>query len=236
MSSNIAVIEHPITKHCPLLTAGDLTPQTLLLAENAFNEFFIAKGTAKEEEVKLILGAFKDVHIQDWIATDRERLLTLTFSTSMAELRKNFLPSDWVDTICIQLLGMRMSRNTRFWDFAQEVRALNIVLRGTPSHLDDFTLRNHLEAHLELSLQSECSREELYKITILKDWIKRVKKIDERLTVEKKRYREFFNEESNLRASKRPALGISRVPNAPSQTNQPASTSAQKPFTRTQIN
>ena len=90
MTSNLAIVEHPVTKHCPVLTGGDLTPQTLLLAENAFNEFFIAKNVPKEDEVKLILEAFKDVHIRDWIATDRERLLKLTFDEFMAELHTNF--------------------------------------------------------------------------------------------------------------------------------------------------
>jgi hypothetical protein len=51
---------------------GNRTQQMLLLAENAFNEFFIAKAIPKENKVKLILGAFKDVHICDWIATDHE--------------------------------------------------------------------------------------------------------------------------------------------------------------------
>ena len=63
MSSHTATVEHPVMKHCPIVTGGDLTPQTVLILENAFNEFFIAKNVAKEDEVKLILGAFKDVHV-----------------------------------------------------------------------------------------------------------------------------------------------------------------------------
>ena len=212
MSSNLATVEHPVTKHCPIITGGDLTPQTLLLAENTFNEFFIAKGVPTEDEIKLILGTFKDVHIRDWIATDRERLLGLTFSEFMSEVRTNFLPSDWVESVRMSLLGMRMTRNTKFWDYAQGVRALNIVLRGTASYLEEPTLRNQLEAGLETGLQSECAREELYKLTTLKEWIERVRKIDEHLAFERKRYREIFTEESNLRASKPPALGTSRGP------------------------
>jgi hypothetical protein len=48
----------------------DLTLKTLLLAENAFNKFFIAKTIAAEDQVKMILGAFEDIHICHWIATD----------------------------------------------------------------------------------------------------------------------------------------------------------------------
>ena len=113
------------------------------------------------------------------------------------------------------LLGMRMTKNMHFWDFAQDVRALNIVLRGTSSHMDNSLLRNQLEAGLEPALQAECSREGLCAVTTLKDWIEHVKKVDERLTFDRKRYREIFIEESAIRASKRPALGNSRLPNAP---------------------
>ena len=232
MSSNLSTVEHPVTKHCPILTGGELTPQTLLLAENAFNEFFIAKNVSKDDEVKLILGAFKDVHIRDWIATDRERLLTLTFDLFMSELRTNFLPTDWVESVRMSLLGMRMTRNMKFWDFAQSVRALNIVLRGTPSHLGESALQNQLEAGLEHGLQAECAREELYKLATLKEWIERVRKIDERLNFEKKRYREIFAEESNLRANKRPALGTSRVTNTNSSQTPASASSTQKSFTR----
>jgi hypothetical protein len=65
MAPNTASIKHSITKHCPVVTGGNLTPQLLLLAENAFEEYFITKMVIKEDQVKLILRAFKDVHIQD---------------------------------------------------------------------------------------------------------------------------------------------------------------------------
>lgn len=118
------------------------------------------------------------------------------------ELRKAFLPSDWVENTQMALLGMRMSKNTCFWEFTQDVRALNIVLKGTPSHLADSMLCNQLEAGLEPSLQAECSCEGLSAITTLKEWIEQVKKIDEHFHFEKKRYREIFAEESNMRALK----------------------------------
>jgi hypothetical protein len=225
----MATVKHAITKHCPIVTGGDLTLQILLLTENTFNKFFIAKAIVKEEGVKVILGAFKDVHIRDWITTDCECLLKLTFLEFMAELHTNFLPSDWVESICISLLGMRMTRNTRFWNFAQEVRALNIVLRGTPSHLGDSALQNQLKAGLEASLQSECTRKELYKLSTPKEWIEQVWKIDERLSIEQKKYQDIFNEESNLCASKHSVLGTSCIPNT-SNNNNTSSSSTSKPF------
>ena len=105
-----------------------------------------------------------------------------------------------------------MTRNTRFWTFAQDVHALNIVLRGTSSHLGDAALRNKLKVGLETSLQSEVAWEELYKLPTLKEWIEQIRKIDKCLTTERKRYREIFVEESNLHANKHPALGNSGLP------------------------
>ena len=203
----------------------------ILLAENTFNEFFIAKNVEKADQVKLILGMFKDAHICNWISTDCERLLKLSFEEFIAELRTNFLPTDWVDTIRISLLGKTMSPNTKFWDYAQEVRALNIVLHGTPSYLEEQALGNHLEAHLEPTLQLECIRNKLYKVTTLKEWIKHICKINEWLTIERKQYHDIFMEESNLCANKHPTLGSSHIPNATANSNMPSSSSTQKPFT-----
>ena len=92
-------------------------------------------------------------------------------------------------------------------------------------------LHNHLEAHLEPTLQSECIRNELYKVTTLKAWIKHVRKINEWLTIERKQYHDIFVEESNLHANKHPALGPSCIPNATANSNTSSSSSTQKPFT-----
>ena len=215
-TSSYASVKHALVKHCPVLTAGSITPQTMLLFENACNEFFISKSIDDDDRVKNILGAFKDVHVRDWVASERRSLLLLTFEDFMSELRKNFLPEDWVEDVRADLLGMRLKKGGNFFHWAQEMKALNIVLRGSPSHLDDATLRNQMEAALHSELRTACSREEIHKITDLKPWIERVKKVDERLESEKKRYREIFAEESS-RSSKRPALAnYSRTANTTS--------------------
>ena len=61
----------------------------------------------------------------------------------------------------------------------------------------------------------------------LKERIKRVRKIDERLNVECKCYQEIFAEETS-HANKHPALGTSRSTNTPNA----SSSSTQRPFTR----
>jgi hypothetical protein len=113
-------------------------------------------------------------------------LLALTFEKFIEELQVNFPPSDWVETMCISLLGMRMACNTWFWDCAPEVCTLNMVLHGTLFHLAETALKNQLEAGLKSALQAECANEELYKMTSVKEWIEQVQKIDEHLTSERK--------------------------------------------------
>ena len=48
---------------------------------------------------------------------------------------------------------------------------MNIVLRGTDSHLSDTALRNQLEAVLDPSLRNYCFREKLNKVLVLRDWV-----------------------------------------------------------------
>ncbi|KAF8176500.1 hypothetical protein BJ912DRAFT_930713 [Pholiota molesta] len=205
MPSSNATVEHSVTKHCPVLTAGDIHPKVLVDLSDAHNEYFIAKDIAEADKVKKILGGFKDVHIRDWISCERDRLIALSYKDFMAEVRANYLPADWEETVRTQILGMRMSKDVKFWDWAQEMRALNIVLRNTDSHLSETALRNQLEAALEPNLRSYCFREKLNKKTVLKDWVLAVKDADEKLKDDRKRSREIFNEESS-RAAKRPAM------------------------------
>jgi hypothetical protein len=206
MSSNIAFVEHPVTKHCLILTTGDVSPKALVNLVDAHNKYFIAKDIDDKDKVKKILGRFKDVHIRDWIASDRERLLTLDYSAFMGKLHTNYLPADWEDNVHTEILSMKMDKNAKFWDWCQSMRALNIVLRGTPSHLSDTALRNHLEANLEPSLRLYCVHKKLGKVTALKDWIAAVKEADEKLKDDRKCSRENFREEAALRAAKCPAL------------------------------
>ena len=74
------------------------------------------------------------------------------------------------------LLGMRMSKNIHFWEFSQDVWTLNIILRGTLSHLNKSSLCSQLEASLEPSLQTECIHEGLSTVASLKEWIEHTSK------------------------------------------------------------
>ena len=49
MSTTLATVNHPITKHCPILSAGDVNPKSLVDLEDAHNEYFITKEVVDSE-------------------------------------------------------------------------------------------------------------------------------------------------------------------------------------------
>ena len=147
----------------------------------------------------------------------------------MAELRENYLPPDWEESVRTQILGMQMRKSVKFWDWSQEMHTLNIVLWGTDSHLTDVALHNQLEASLEPSLRAYCSREKLHKVTDLKKWIQVVKDADEKLHDDHKQSCDIFAKEAALRVNKRPALAShSRSTNVNSNSSSNATLSAVK--------
>ena len=227
MSSNDATVDHPITKHCPILSAGEITPKALIDLEDAHNEYFIAKEISEADKVKKILGGFKCVHIRNWIASERENLLELKYSDFMIELRANYLPPNWEETVRSQILGLRMEKTDKFWDWCQNVRAMNIVLRGTDSHLNDTALRNQLEASLEPSLRNYCFREKLNKVLVLRDWVLAVKEADEKLKDDRKRSREVF-EEANLNPKRNAFSSFPRTANTSGSVSNAAGGSTSK--------
>ncbi|KAF8885403.1 hypothetical protein CPB84DRAFT_1685520 [Gymnopilus junonius] len=228
MASTIASIEHPVTKHCLILTTGDITPKVLVDLADAHHEYFIVKEIDDTDKVKKILGGFKCVHVRDWIACECDCLLKLTYEDFMAEVCSNYLPLNWEETVCTQLLGMKMKQNDKFWDWCQELCALNIVLRGTTSHLSESALHNQLEAALEPSLLNYCFREKINKIIVLKDWVLAVKEADEKLKDDQKRTHEVLAEETAWN-SKCPALsGNSRTGNTANTTASSSSNTIKK--------
>ena len=80
------------------------------------------------------------MHIHNWIASEREVLITLKYSDFLSQLWANYLPPNWEDMVHSQILSMQMSTTDKFWDWCQNLQAMNIVLHGTDSHLSDFAL------------------------------------------------------------------------------------------------
>ena len=118
-------------KHCPYFTAGDVSPKALVDPVDAHNKYFITKDIDNQKKVKKILGGFKDIHICDWIASNRECLLALDYLAFIDELHTNYLPADWEDNVYMEILSIKMDKNAKFWDWCQAMHTLNIILHLT---------------------------------------------------------------------------------------------------------
>ncbi|KAF8913742.1 hypothetical protein CPB84DRAFT_1840543 [Gymnopilus junonius] len=71
-NSNLATVEHPVMKNCPILTVGELSAKVLIDLEDAHNDYFIKKDIDDADKVKKILGGFKDVHVHAWITNEHD--------------------------------------------------------------------------------------------------------------------------------------------------------------------
>ena len=149
MDNDLACAQYVVITQPPTLTAGKITPKALMLFEQNCLDYFInAKGgVADNLKVPRILSSFKDIEVLDWIASDRERLQGITFPAFMTELRRNFLPLDWEETICSEILSSKLTSNKSFQDWARIQVINNCVLQGTTSHFSNNNLQNTLEAN-----------------------------------------------------------------------------------------
>jgi hypothetical protein len=92
--------------------------------ENACLSYFQNKDIVEEKQVHKILGGLQDSRLQDWIDIDREHFLALSFVQFMTKFRAGYLPEDWEEVTCIELLGMTQEEQS-FRDFAVKVQAKN---------------------------------------------------------------------------------------------------------------
>ena len=119
-------------------------------------------GIPDNEKVTKILGCFENPLINDWISVNRSRLRTLSFEDFMAEFRTRWLPKNWVEDVCNEILGSRLDpKVTTFESWSAKIQTLNVALRGTDSHLDDNQMCRQLEANIDLELRSLAQKEKL---------------------------------------------------------------------------
>jgi hypothetical protein len=88
-------------------------------------------------------------------------------------------------------------KKTRFGPWADQVQTLNAYLRGTPSRLDNESMRLLLQVNLDEDLQSLVWLTKANEITELHHWVDKVKSLDDRRRNEEKRMWEVFNQMTN---------------------------------------
>jgi len=117
--------------------------------------YFTEKNVAEDEQVRKILGCFRDNRIRDWVRGDRARLLKLSFEDFMKEMRANYLACDWVDTIRLEMLSLTLAAcpaGSTFWDYFNRMQSLNSLLIDTDSFQNEAAFRQKVEAGLDSEL------------------------------------------------------------------------------------
>jgi hypothetical protein len=135
------------------------------------------KDITEDKQVHKILTGLRDTCIQDWILVDHDHFLGLTFAKFMKLFRTVYLPEDWEEVMCIELLGMTQNNKT-FWDFAVAIQAKNSLLCNTNSYLNKDQLRHRIESGMNQKLALRCRLEKSSKVNKFKDWLTKVKCID----------------------------------------------------------
>jgi hypothetical protein len=184
---SMAEVTHSSTNKLPSLSAGTVSPEVLHQFKNACRSFFHNKeGLDTKDHVARIAGGLQDPLLADWYWTGQETFDTLSFNDFMKELHNKWLLNDWEQDIRHRVLGMKQLG--AFWEWAVKMRSLNILLRGTTTHLDDAALLNQFEANLELWLSRVCDDERVKEDTLDK-WLDKVKIIDEKKCRERQQQR-----------------------------------------------
>jgi hypothetical protein len=91
----IAYVDHDSTSKPPTLYAGNISPMVMRSFKVACLGYFDNKEIPEDKCIRKILASFKDEHIIEWICTEQDRLLTLSFPDFMTEVCAGFLNNDW---------------------------------------------------------------------------------------------------------------------------------------------
>jgi len=201
----VAISDHPVVTRPPRLTDGEILPKAVRNFENHCQNYFVnaKEGViADDKKVARILSCFDNDLVNDWIAVDRDRLITLTFEHFMTEFRARWLPFDGEREVQLQVLSARFNpKMIRFGAWAYQVQSLNVSLRGTPSHLSEYRMLIQLEANLDRELQSLVWEAKANEIKTLHLWVAKVKYLDDYRHKKRKRIEEAIDKEVRKGAS-----------------------------------
>lgn len=195
-SQKVAISTHPVVTRPPWLSKGKILPKAVWDFErHCLNYFVHAKGGVPDDaRVAHILSSFGGFLVSDWALEDRDRLITLTFEQFMSEFRTRWLPHGWDSQLRSQILRARFDpKKIRFGPWAYQLQVLNVYLRGTSSHLDDDSMRFHIQCSIDTDLQLLVGKH-ANEISELHRWIAEVESLDDQRRDEEKRIREVVDQ------------------------------------------
>ena len=103
------------------------------------------------------------------------------------------------------MLNSRLDPSQKFETWAAQILSYNVSLRNTTSHMSEDQLRTQLEAALDEELRAIATEEKLTLVTDLRKWMGKIRDIDNRRQLDRKRMSVFWDEK--MRAAKRHNTG-----------------------------
>ena len=205
----LATVKHDTLTHPPVLSDGEISPKVIREFENRCKVYFmnVKGGVPDDQKVTKLLGSFRNTLIDDWMSTETDRIVQLSFTEFMDEFRERWLPTNWEQSILTQMLGNHLDPTKQTFEaWAAQILSHNVSLRKTKSHMTDEALRRQLEIMLDEELRTLACETNVAEITNLRDWMGKVKELDNRRQIDLKHMAQFFDAAST-RAAKRQNTG-----------------------------
>ena len=194
--TNMASVKHNVITHPPMITDGKLSPKIIWEFEIRCNVYFmnIKGGVADDQKVRKLLGSFKNTLIQDWMSTKSNRLIQLSFTDFMNEFRERWLPTNWERNVLTQMLGAHLDPTKQTIEaWASQIPSHNVSLCKTKSHMTEEALHHQLEIMLDEELCTFACEANVAEISGLRDWMTKVKELDNHRQIDLKQMAQFFN-------------------------------------------
>lgn len=148
---------HAEPKRIPLLTSGEVSPMVMHQWEMVCEDFFSANKKLEEVDwVAAVLPGLKDMRTQDWVATHCSELTAVPFPSFMKQLCKEFLSDGWDDELHAHICNACLKPSDSFMKWVNDIRHLNIILRGMDYHFSEDTLCFQLDSLLDVDLRMHC--------------------------------------------------------------------------------
>jgi len=97
-------------------------------------------------------------------------------------MKDNYLASDWIDTIPLEMLLLTLAAcpaGTTFWDYYNCIQSLNSLLIDTDSFQKEPAFCQKVEAGLDAELTQKCHAEKCHEIMDIQAWSQAVKSLDD---------------------------------------------------------
>ncbi|TFY77464.1 hypothetical protein EWM64_g6549 [Hericium alpestre] len=176
-SVNMATFSQDAITKPPILSAGEISPETLVSWDDGARGYFAHKSIKEADQVCLISYGFQDPRICQWIRLKQAELFTLSYDDFLDQVCKKWLPRNWAFRLSNALLNACQG-STPFAAWQLDMQMWNALLVNTSAHLSDDALRRKLESGVHEDVATVLHRKD-YSTLSFQDWLDKVTVIDE---------------------------------------------------------